>query len=104
MSRLFAIGICILIAFGAVTFHSQTPQPSSSLSAGLVELNRGNVFEAIRIFKQIVRTEPSSPAASFYLSGLYTGMGRYGTAYGYLKTAMNDDTGLGAYYHQLGVI
>ena len=102
--RHLAIGVCILIAFGAVTFHSQTRQPNASLAAGLVELNRGNIFEAIRIFKEIVRAEPSSPAASFYLSGLYTGMGRYGTAYGYLKTAMRDNTSLGAYYHQLGVI
>jgi tetratricopeptide (TPR) repeat protein len=31
-------------------------------------------------------------------------MGRYGTAYSYLKTAMKDNTGQGAYYHQLGVI
>jgi tetratricopeptide (TPR) repeat protein len=31
-------------------------------------------------------------------------MGRYGTAYDYLKAAIKDNTGQGAYYHQLGVI
>jgi tetratricopeptide (TPR) repeat protein len=87
-----------------MTVHSQTRQPTPTLDAGLAALNRGNVFEAIRIFKQIVRAEPLSPAASFYLSGIYTGMGRYGTAYDYLKAAMKDNTGQGAYYHQLGVI
>jgi superkiller protein 3 len=94
------IGVCLL----ATTAHSQTRQPNASLVSGLTELNKGNIFEAIRIFKQIVRAEPSSAAASFYLSGIYTGMGRYGTAYGYLKTAMKDNPGQGAYYHQLGVI
>jgi len=94
------IGVFILVS----TVHSQTPQPDATLDAGLVELNKGNIFESIRIFKQILRAEPSSPAASFYLSGIYTGMGRYGTAYGYLKSAMKDNTGQGAYYHQLGVI
>ena len=98
--RHIIIGVCIV----ACTAHSQTRQPNSTLDAGLAELNRGNVFEAIRIFKQIVHAEPSSPAASFYLSGIYTGMGRYGTAYDYLKAAMKDNTGQGAYYHQLGVI
>jgi tetratricopeptide (TPR) repeat protein len=94
------IGIFIFVS----TVHSQTLQPDATVNAGLVELNKGNIFESIRIFKQIVRAEPSSPAASFYLSGIYTGMGRYGTAYGYLKTAMKDNMGQGAYYHQLGVI
>jgi tetratricopeptide (TPR) repeat protein len=98
--RHIIIGVCIL----ATTVHAQTRQPNASLDAGLAELNKGSVFDAIRIFKQIVRAEPLSPAASFYLSGLYSGMGRYGMAYGYLKTAMKDNTGQGAYYHQLGVI
>jgi tetratricopeptide (TPR) repeat protein len=93
--RHFIIGVCIL----TTAVHSQT-----TLDAGLVELNRGNIFEAIRIFKQIVRAEPSSPGASFYLSGIYTGMGRYGTAYGYLNASMKDNPGQGAYYYQLGVI
>jgi tetratricopeptide (TPR) repeat protein len=102
--RHLVVGVCSLATILAMTVHSQTRQPNPTLNAGLAELNRGNVFEAIQIFKQIVRAEPSSSAASFYLSGLYTGMGRYGTAYDYLKAAMKDNTGQGAYYHQLGVI
>ena len=102
--RHLVLGGCILANILAMTVHSQTRQPNATLDAGLAELNKGNVFEAIRIFKRIVHAEPSSPAASFYLSGLYSGMGRYGTAYDFLKTAMNDNTGQGAYYHQLGVI
>jgi tetratricopeptide (TPR) repeat protein len=102
--RHLVIGVCILSAVPATVVHSQSRQPNAALDAGLVELNRGNVFEAIRIFKKVVRAEPSSPAASFYLSGLYTGMGRYGMAYGYLNAAMKDNPGQGSYYHQLGVI
>jgi tetratricopeptide (TPR) repeat protein len=102
--RHLVIGVGILATTLSIAAHSQSRQPNATLDVGLVELNRGNIFEAIRIFKQIVRAEPLSPAASFYLSGLYTGMGHYSTAYGYLKTAMKDNTGQGAYYHQLGVI
>jgi len=102
--RHLVIRICILSTILGNVVQSQTIQPSATLAAGLVALNKGDVFEAIRIFKQNVRAEPSSPAASFYLSGLYTGMGRYATAYDYLKTAMKDNTGQGAYYYQLGVI
>ena len=102
--RYLVIGVCILATIFVAAVHSQTRQPDATLDAGLVELNRGNVFEAIRIFKQIVHAEPASPAPSFYLSGVYTGMGRYGTAFRYLKAAMADNTHQGAYYHQLGVI
>jgi len=102
--RHLVIGFCILATILAPAVHAQTRQPNATLAAGLAELNRGNVFEAIRTFKEIVRVEPSSPAASFYLSGLYTGMGRYGTAYSYLKTAMKDNPAQGAYDHQLGLI
>src|SRR5438552_2934623 len=102
--RHIVIGVCILAAILSSAVHSQTRQPNATLAAGLIELNRGNVFEAIRIFKQIMHAEPLAPAASFYLSGLYTGMGHYGTAYGYLKTEMKDNTGQSAYYHQLSVI
>ncbi|HET9130264.1 MAG TPA: hypothetical protein VFO86_04910, partial [Terriglobia bacterium] len=79
--RYLAIGVCILATIFVAAVHSQTRQPNASLDAGLVELNRGNVFEAIRIFKQVIHAEAASPAASFYLSGVYTGMGRYGTAF-----------------------
>ena len=98
--RQFVLGVC-LIATAAL---SQTRQPDTTLTAGLAELNKGNVFEAIRIFQQIVRSESQPSAAYFYLSGLYTGMGRYNEAYRYLKAAMKDSTPQGAYYHQLGLI
>jgi len=96
--RQFVIGVCLL----ATAAHAQMQQPDAA--SGLAQLDKGNVFEAIKIFKEIVRLNPSSAAAYFYLSGLYTGMGRYSAAYGYLETAMKDNPDQGAYYHQLGVI
>jgi hypothetical protein len=60
--RHLVIRVCILATFLAMTAHSQTRQPNATLDAGVLDLNKGNVFEAIRIFKQIVRAEPSSPA------------------------------------------
>ena len=57
-----------------------------------------------RFLKEIVRAEPSSGAAYFYLSTVYTGLGHNDTAYRYLEAAMKANPGQGAYYHQLGVI
>ena len=95
--RRLVVGAGILVLIPAIAIYSQT-RPNPSLDAGLVELNKGNIFEAIRIFKQIVHAEPSVSAVFFYLAGIYSGMGRYGTAYGYLRTAMKDNTGQGAYF------
>jgi tetratricopeptide (TPR) repeat protein len=77
---------------------------SPALTGALEELNKGKLFEGFRTLKEIVRTEPSSAPAHFYLSSLYTRMGRYLTAFRHLSTAMEANTGQGAYYHQLGVI
>ena len=57
----------------------------SPLTAALDQLNRGNVFEAIRSLKLALR---ENPQANFYLSGIYTRMGRYDTAYRYLSSAI----------------
>jgi tetratricopeptide (TPR) repeat protein len=74
------------------------------LNAGLAELNKGNVFDAIKLLKQAARRQSSSSAAFFYLSGLYTGMGRYASAHGFLEAAMKGSGPQGAHYHQLGMI
>jgi tetratricopeptide (TPR) repeat protein len=89
------------LVFLPFTF-AQTPQ-SSATAAAVAEINKGKLFEGVRQLKEIVRTEPS-PAAYFYLSSLYTGIGRYDTAFRYLETAMKASPGQGAYYHQLGIL
>ena len=78
--------------------------PSAATAAALAEINKGNLFEGVRLLKEITRREPSSAPAYFYLSSLYAGTGRYETAYRYLVTAMKANPGQGAYYHQLGII
>ena len=75
-----------------------------STSSAVAELNKGNIFEAVRQLKEAVRAEPSSGAAYFYLSTVYTGLGHNDTAYRYLEAAMKATPDQGAYYHQLGVI
>ena len=80
-----------------------TVQTPAALAA-IAELNKGNVFEAVRQLREAVRQEPSSAAAYFYLSTVYTSLGHTDTAYRHLQAAMRANPGQGAYYHQLGVI
>jgi tetratricopeptide (TPR) repeat protein len=82
--------------------HAQAP--AGELSAVVADLNKGKVFDAVRQLKEIVRAEPSAHAAYFYLSTVYTSLGRNENAYRYLEAAMKASPGQGAYYHQLGVM
>jgi len=82
--------------------HAQAPR--SDTAAALAKINEGNVFEGIRMLKEIARAEPSSASAHFYLSSLYTRMGRYDRAFGYLQVAMKANPGQGPYHNQLGII
>jgi tetratricopeptide (TPR) repeat protein len=86
----------------ALTYAQSTP--SGATTAAVAELNKGNVFEGVRQLKEVVRAEPSSAAAYFYLSTVYTSLGRSDVAYRYLETAIKANPDQGAYYHQLGVI
>src|SRR5262245_8378324 len=97
--------VALIISFLilAVCGYSQSG-PSAAIGAAVAELNKGNVFEGVRQLKEIVRAEPSSPAAYFYLSGIYTGLGRNATAYRYLDAAIKANPAQGIYYHQLGMI
>jgi tetratricopeptide (TPR) repeat protein len=76
---------------------------SDTVTAAIADLNRGKVFESISRLKQ-VPPENRTPQAYFYLSGIYTEMGRYDTAYRYLNSAMKGNPPQGAHYHQLGLI
>jgi len=76
----------------------QTP-----LASALEELNKGNVFEGINKLKLTLRETPQ-PQAYFYLSGIYTRMGRYDMAFRYLSSALQDNPSQAAYYDQLGLI
>ena len=82
----------------------QSSNRAATTDAALAKINEGNLFEGIRLLKEIVRTEPSSASAYFYLSSLYAGIGRYDTSYRYLEIAMKANPAQGAYYHQLGII
>lgn len=97
------ISMALTLAFLLPFASAQTSQ-SAPTAAALAEINKGNLFEGVRQLKQITRVEPSSAAAYFYLSSLYTGIGHFDTAYGYLATAMKANPGQGSYYHQLGII
>src|SRR5688572_26244166 len=77
---------------------------AQSTPAAVAELNKGNIFEALRQLKEVVRAEPSSGAANFYLATVYTGLGHNDTAYRYLEAVMKANPGQGAHYHLLGVI
>ena len=94
----------ILAAFFISGLALAQVSQSPALTGALEELNKGKLFEGFRMLKEIVRTEPSSAPAHFYLSSLYTRMGRYLTAFRHLSTAMEANPGQGAHYHQLGVI
>jgi len=78
--------------------------PSAPITAAVAELNKGNVFQAVRQLKEIVRAEPSSAAAYFYLSTVYSSIGHNDTAHRYLEAAMKGTPDQAAYYYQLGVI
>jgi protein O-GlcNAc transferase len=94
----------LLLSSPAASQANAQSVPSTAIPAALGELNKGNVFEGVRQLKEIVRAEPSSGAAYFYLSTIYTALGHNEKAYGYLEAAMKVNPGQGAYYHQLGVI
>ena len=98
--------MALAIALLCTTFaHAQSSQPSQpDTAAAFAKINEGNVFEGIRMLKEITRTDSSSASAYFYLSSLYTRMGRYDTAYRYLQVAMKVNPGQGAYHNQLGII
>ena len=97
------ISMTLALALLLPVAPAQTSQSAATVAA-LAEINKGNLFEGVRLLKEITRREPSSAPAYFYLSSLYAGTGRYETAYRYLVTAMKANPGQGAYYHQLGII
>jgi tetratricopeptide (TPR) repeat protein len=92
----------ILFLSAAPILAQSTATPA--VTAAVAELNKGNVLEAVKQLKEVVRAEPSSDAAYFYLSTVYTSFGHNDTAYRYLESAMKANPRRGAYYHQLGVI
>ncbi len=94
-----AIGLLV-----AAIVHAQAREPKAELAAALAELNRGKVYEAIVTLKRIVPDDPDFGAANFYLSSLYTEMGRFDTARRYVERAIETDRKRGVYYHQLGVV
>jgi len=93
---LFLVLLVVLFTSSIALAAFQSP-----LTAALDQLNRGNVFEAIRSLKLAL---PENPQANFYLSGIYTRMGRYDTAYRYLSSAIQANPTQAAYYDQLGLI
>ncbi len=102
---LFLPGLISLgCALSGLRFAHAQSTPPAAITAAVSELNKGNIFEAVRQLKEIARAEPSSGAAYFYLSTVYTGLGHSDAAYRYLEAAMKANPGQGAYYHQLGVI
>ena len=102
-NKFLACGIILAAFFIPGPAFVQVSQ-SPALTGALRNSTREKLFEGFRVLKEIVRTEPSSAPAHFYLSSLYTRMGRYLTAFRHLSTAMEANPGQGAYYHQLGVI
>lgn len=92
------LAVLVVVVF---TSSLQAAAFQSPLTAALDELNKGNVFEAIRKLKLAL---PENPQANFYLSGIYTRMGRYDTAYRYLSSAIQGNPTQAAYYDQLGLI
>ena len=95
--------MALVLFFLPALAYAQAPQ-SAATAAALAELNKGHLFEAIRQLKEVAHTDPSPSSAHFYLSSLYTGMGRYDIAFRHLEIALKLTPGQGAYYHQLGVI
>jgi tetratricopeptide (TPR) repeat protein len=97
--------VSLRLVLAALLLCSPAASQTSEERIAIAELNKGNIFEAVRQLKEIVRgAEPSSGAAYFYLSTIYTSLGRTDTAYRYLEAAMKANPGQGAYYYQLGVI
>ena len=91
----------------AWAISAQVSQSASALTLEpLARTQQGKLLRRrFEQLKEIVRDRTFiALPPHFYLSSLYTGMGRYVTAYRYLATAMKDNPGQGAYYHQLGVI
>src|SRR4029434_1558963 len=76
---LAALGLTAALALAA---FGQTPAPDT-IADVLLELSLGNIVEAISRLKRIVQENPV-PEAYFYLSGIYTEMGRYDAAFRYL--------------------
>ena len=106
--QIFLLLLPALISLGGalpgLRFAHAQSTPSGATTAAVAELNKGNIFEGVRQLKEIVRAEPSSGAPYFYLSTVYTVLGRSDTAHRYLETAMKANPGQGAYYDQLGLI
>ena len=97
----------VSVALGFFLFLHPTleyAQSQSAVTSALSEINKGNIFEGLRRLKDVVRADPSSDSANFYLSSLYTGIGRFDIAYRHLEAAMKANPGQGAYYDQLGLI
>ena len=96
-------GRCVALLLVVLLFTSSIHVAGFQMSVtnALDELNRGNVFEAIRELKL---TLAENPQANFYLSGIYTRMGRYDAAYRYLSSAIQSNPQQAAYYDQLGLI
>src|SRR5215471_15282458 len=94
-------GFSVAVLLCASTLYFAGVQ--TSVSAALEELNNGNVFEAIHKLKLTLQDNPL-PQAYFYLSGIYTRMGRYDTAYRFLSSALANNPAQATYYEQLGLI
>src|SRR4029079_11211237 len=82
----------------------QMPSREASISSAIAEMNRGRILESIGQFKEILRSDPASAPAYFYLSTLYTELKEYGVAERYLQRAMEVSPRQGANYYQMGVI
>lgn len=94
--RLAALCLCVFVSISSAQVHD--------LNEALALMNSGRVLEAIRSLKEIVRDDPKSGAAYFYLSTLYTELGEYDAAGRYLLRAIETGANKGACYNQLGMI
>jgi len=92
----------VVLASGANRGFGHTRE-SGDVATALIELNQGNILAAISELKRVAQ-ESSAPQAYFYLSGIYTEMGRYDAAFRYLRSAIHANPAQGAYYLQLGLI
>jgi tetratricopeptide (TPR) repeat protein len=102
--RVSLILLCAFAPFCLGSAHHASPQETTAVTAAVAELNKGNVFEGVRQLKEIVRAESSPGPALFYLSTLYTNLGRNDIAFRLLQAAMQANPKQTAYYHQLGII
>ena len=98
----------LLVVVGFLLAGSETcaepAQRDAALSRAMEALSQGRVFEAIAGLREIVGQDPSYRPAYFYLATLYTEMGQYERAGGYLERARVSDPDQGWYHYQEGVI